>query len=280
MLFTISFLEMLSENFCVSIIIRTRNIESRFVELLRRLSGQTLRPYELVVVDNFSSKVELEKMSALLLLVKRDFFSNLVEVKLVPIVDGEFSYPYSANVGSAVAEGDLVCVTNGHSLPCSDTWLENGIVHFNDPTVAGVGGYFTPYKSGTFWEKAAYNSWNWLNKLSKAYAKDTFFSTTNCVFRRSLWEKYPFDESLPHDIPSAGKFGGEDYDWSVEMLARGYNIVVEPKFNVYHCHNETPAQLIPKYLIWRRIRMRVNSFVRPRRSFTRLEKSEPLYYDI
>lgn len=57
------------------------------------------------------------------------------------------------------------------------------------------------------------------NELSGAYVKDDFFSTVNCVLKKSLWEEYPFDEKLSDEIPQVRKFGGEDYDWATEMLA-------------------------------------------------------------
>jgi glycosyltransferase involved in cell wall biosynthesis len=269
---------MLHENHNVSVLIRTRDIESRLQELLRRLSHQTLQPSELIIVDNFSSKKKLEDMNNFLLSAKEKIFSNRVHVRLVPIVDGEFSYAYSANVGVAVAISECVCITNGHSLPCSNIWLESGVAHFGNSKVAGVGGYSTPHKNGTFWEKLAYKWWSGLNKISKAYAKDTYFSTTNCILRKSLWEKYPFDEKMPEKIPNAEKFGGEDYDWSIEMMERGYQITVEPKFNVYHSHKETLSQLASKYITWRRIRKKIRSLKRPRKSYTRLEKTRPLYY--
>ncbi len=136
-----------------------------------------------------------------------------------------------------------------------------------------------PHRHGTAWEKLAYD-WGWrrLNELSGFYAKDEYFSTVNCILRRSLWEEYPFDEKIPEKIPYAGKFGGEDYDWGVEMLARGYRLVVEPKFDVYHSHGETISQLVPKYLIWRRIRKNIRSLRRPRESYTRLKSVNPSQY--
>lgn len=268
------------KNHSVSILIRTRDIEMHLEELLWRLSHQTLHPLELVIVDNFSSKKKLEEMMSLLSLAKEKIFNNQIGVKLVPIVDGEFSYAYSANIGVSVANGDFVCITNGHSLPFSNVWLESGVTHFKNPKVAGVGGYSISHKSGTVWEKLAYNWWSKLNEISSAYAKDNYFSTINCILRKSLWKKYPFDERLPSEIPSAGKFGGEDYDWAIEMQARGYKIVVEPKFNVYHSHKETLFQLASKYFVWRSIRKKIRSFKRPRKAYTKLEKVKPLYYDL
>lgn len=268
------------KNCSVSVLIRTRDVESFFQELLRRLSCQTLQPYEVVVVDNFSSDEKLEEMRKLLLWAKRKFFDNAAYVKLVPISDEEFSHPYSTNVGVFVVEADLVCITNGHSLPSSDKWLESGVKHFENPEVAGVGGYFSPHRNGTFWEKLAYNSWKNLNETSKAYIKDNYFSTIGCILRKSLWKEYPFNEKLPNEIPNAGKFGGEDYDWALEMQTRGYKIIVDPKFSVHHSHKETLGQLVRKYFIWRQIRMEIKLLKRPRKPFTKLEKIKPSYYNI
>lgn len=268
------------KNYSVSILIRTRDIESHFQELLARLSRQTLQPSELVVVDNFSSKKKLQEMIKFLLLAKRKIFNNQINMKLVPIADGEFSHAYSTNIGVSVASANLVCITNGHSLPSSNTWLESGVAHFRSQKVAGVGGYFTPHKNGTFWEKLAYKSWSKLNQISKAYVKDNYFSTVNCILRKSLWKIYPFDERLPSEIPYARKFGGEDYDWAIEMLMRGYEIVVEPRFNVHHSHKESLSQLLLKYIAWHRIRRKINSLKRPRKSYMKLDKVKPLHYNL
>jgi glycosyltransferase involved in cell wall biosynthesis len=269
------------EDYRIAIAVRTRDVESCLQELLLKLSRQTVDLSELVVVDNFSSKKSLEEMQRVLSSAKRKLFDNRIPVKLVPIMNNEFSHSYSTNIGVSVADGDLICIINGHSLPSSPKWLEIGVAHFKSPKVAGVGGYFTAHEDGTTWEKLGYDWW-WKrrNEITKAYVKDNYFSTVNCIFRKSLWEKYPFDEKLPNEIPYAGKFGGEDYDWAEEMQARGYRIVVDPRFNVCHSHKETIAQLILKYMVWRRIRKRIKSFKRPRKSYTRLERVKPSHYDL
>jgi GT2 family glycosyltransferase len=250
-------------------------------ELLLKLARQTIEASEIVIVDNFSSKRRLEEMRALLSSAKKKLFGENIFVKLVPITNDDFSHPYSTNLGVSVANTDLVCIMNGHSLPCSDNWLEKGVAHFKSPEVAGVGGYFTAHEDGTVWEKLSYD-WGWkrCNEVTKAYAKDNHFSTVNCILKKSLWEKYPFDEKLPDEIPQARKFGGEDYDWAQEMQARGYRIIVDPKFSVSHSHKETGMQLLSKYLIWRRIRKKIRSLKRPRKAYTRLEGAKPLYYNL
>lgn len=253
-------------------------MEKRFPELLWRLSHQTLQPLELVIVDNFSSKKNLEEMLSFLSMAKAKFFNGRVCVKLVPIADFEFSHPFSTNVGVYMSSGELVCVTNGHSLPLSDMWLETGVSHFKSPEVAGVGGYFSPHKDGTIWEKMIYASWSELNTASKAYHKDDHFSTVNCILRKSLWKEYPFDERLPATIPYARKFGGEDYDWAVEMQVRGYKVAIDPKFCVFHSHGETLPKLISKHIIWNRVKSKIKTLKRPRESYTILRKLKPKCY--
>lgn len=263
-----------------SILIRTRGIEKRFPELLLRLSHQTLQPLELVVVDNFSSKKNLGEMLNFLSLAKTKFFNDQVYVKLVPIADGEFTHPFSTNVGVYLSSGELVCITNGHSLPPSDAWLEAGMNHFKSPEVAGVGGYFSPHKDGTIWEKIIYNSWSGLNKVRKAYFKSNHFSTINCILRKSLWKEYPFDERLPLIIPHTAKFGGEDYDWAIEMQARGYKVIIDPKFSAFHSHGETLPKLLSKHVIWNRIKSEIKALKRPRESYTKLGEMKPIYYSL
>jgi len=270
---------MRAEKHCVSVIIRTRDVERHLYELLYRLGSQTLKPSEIIVVDNFSTEKSLEKMISFLKNAKTRIFRDNMQMKIAPISDSEFSYAYSANIGVWISEHELVCITNGHCLPVSDRWLEKGVSHFDSREVAGVAGYTMPHHYGTLWEKLAFDlCWRRRMEQSRAYVKDTFFSTTNCILRRSLWAEYTFDENLPELIENAGKFGGEDYDWALEMLARGYKLVVEPQFDVYHSHGESLSKLVSKYLIWRRIRRDIRSLERPRESYTKLRIKHPRFY--
>ncbi len=263
---------------CVSVLVRTRDIELYFRELLKRLSHQTLFPSELVIVDNYSSEESLRVMTGLLAKIKESFFSGKITIKLVPISNQEFTHSYSTNAGVLAAENDIICITNGHSLPSSNEWLEAGMAHFNDSKVAGVGGYTVSHTDGTMWEKMGYDLlWKKRIEVSKTYARDDSFSTVNCLIRKSLWKQYPFDEKLLNLISGALEFGGEDYDWAVEMKARGYKIVVEPKLVMFHSHGESLSSLFPKYLAWRQIRRKIRELKRPRTSYTRLNGKKPSF---
>lgn len=256
----------------VSVLIRTRDIEKHFVTLLKELSCQTIKPSEIVVVNNFSSKKELKRMNYALSCAKEKYFDN--PIKLIHISDRDFSHSYSTNIGVNAANSELVCITNGHSLPTSIFWLASGIRHFKNPDIAGVSGYFFSHVNGSIWERICYNLlWPTVLKVSKASTKTEYFSTINCIIRKSLWKEYPFDENLLLVFPETKEYGGEDYDWAKEMVARGFKVLVDPKLNVYHSHDHMLPEIITRNLTWYRIRNEIDLLKRPRKSYTRLNSS-------
>lgn len=185
----------------------------------------------------------------------------------------EFNHAYSTNLGVAASHAELVAITNGHSLPISNRWLETGFRHFNDPRVAGVTGLSTPASNGSFWEKlyfspvsiSAYRSY-WCRSLLEIL-NYYLFSTTNCMIRKSLWEAYPFDESLPQC---------EDFDWGMEMRARGNETVIDPDFSVFHSHGDGISGLLARRREWERVTRLIAKRTRPRTSSTQLSTKPPL----
>jgi len=268
-----------ARNCKVSVVIRTRDLE-RLPELLRMLAAQTVRPAQLIVVDNYSCERSLRNMQLFLLKAKKVLFTSETSIKLVALPDKFFSHAHSTNLGVYHADNEFVCITNGHSLPISRRWLEDGLTHFRDPMVAGVCGYFLPSSSASLWEKLYPSLWNLQRKITNIFRKNFYFSTINCILRKSLWEKYPFDENLLKIIPNSRKYGGEDYDWGLEMLARNYKIIVDPKFNVYHSHGESFKPSISKLLMYNRIQKSLKCFKRPRKSFTMVFKSKSRFFNL
>jgi GT2 family glycosyltransferase len=255
----------------MSVVIRTRDEEKYFHDLLINLGKQTIQASELVIVNNYSTE---DKRSLFRNYVTEEFkglFSDRgTHVKLVDLADDEFSHAYSTNVGVAAAENELVCITNSHSLPISCHWLEVGAAHFEDSSVAGVSGFFVPHREGTMigeFDRKVYRF------VQKTVLRQNWCSTINCIIRRSLWNVYPFDENLLKIIPETKKYGLEDYDWSREMRTRGYRIVVDPFFSVFHSHGNTlreTSRNVRGYFVYRQIQQRIDHFKRPRNAFSRL----------
>jgi len=270
----------IKEQFRISVVIRTRDLEKGITHLMKTLSLQTIRPSQLVVVDNYSNEEKLEEMKAFLYETKKILFENHISIMLVPLLNHDFSHPYSTNLGLFYAENEVVCITNGHSLPISQNWLENGLAHFRDPSVVGVSGYFHPSLNASIWEKVHSFLWATSKETTNTSGKDHFFSTINGLLRKSCWREYPFDENLPNIVAGSARYGGEDYDWGLEMIARGYKIVVEPKFDVYHSHNEGFSPFISRRIAYQRLRGNIKRFRRPRESFTKVFNFENSVYEL
>lgn len=90
-----------------------------------------------------------------------------------------------------------------------------------------------------------------------------WMTNTNALIRKGLWEQYPFDEKLPEC---------EDYDWASEMLARGYNVVKDPKFSVFHSHFllGKPGYFARKPR-WKKLCALIEKRKRPRKSYSKIK---------
>jgi len=250
----------------VSVVIRMKDLESGLYDLFTMLSKQTTKPAQVIIVDNYSSEDRQKEVQVQLSSMKREIFKDSVAMKLVFLSDQEFSHPYSTNLGVHEASNELVCITNAHSLPTSLTWLEDGIARMEEPNVAGVGGFFYPKHMGPL---------RTLSHIVESQLKTiTWISTMNCIIRRSIWEQYPFDENLLTAIPETRRYGGEDYDWNLGVMAMGHKIVLDPKFSVIHFHEKNFAPEIQRnlrnYFTYRKINKKIKDLKRPRKSFTRV----------
>jgi len=253
----------------VSVVIRTKDKEKYFDSLLEKLAQQTVPVSEIVVADNFSCKEQLTSLVADLEEIGKKSFPN-GRIKLFPFCNDEFSHAFSTNLAVCVAKNELVCITNAHSLPTSPFWLQEGLKHFEDERVAGVSGFFLPHKEAAVFGRYDSALYYFSQKIS---AHPVWCSTINCIIRKSLWKKYPFDENLPRIIPETKEYGSEDYDWSREMTARGFRIVIDPSFSVFHSHNEKLNEMernLRNYFVYRKLQQQINSFERPRHSSTRV----------
>ncbi|OGD86317.1 hypothetical protein A2Z23_00160 [Candidatus Curtissbacteria bacterium RBG_16_39_7] len=232
----------------VSFVIRTKNEERLIGTVLENLNQQTFRNFEIIVVDSGSTDKTLEIIG--------DF-----SIKLIQIKPREFNFSYALNLGIKNSKGKYIAIISGHSIPISKTWLADGLNNFQNRKVAAVTGYYNEVPIGYFSEKLG-------RSFSRLYQNKRlnfcpWMTNTNALIKKSLWEKYPFDEKLTK--------GCEDYDWASEMLARDYNVIKDPKFSVFHSHltlgKPGYLQMVP---IWEKIVTIIDKRNRPRKSFSRL----------
>ena len=240
----------------VSVVVRCASRENLFHGVLDRLQKQTITPSEIIITMDSWNQEEVAY-------VKKSL-KDYPDSKLITFKHKKFSHPYSVNLGIASTREELVCITNGHALPISLHWLEDGVKHFEDEDVAGVGGFFYPSETGFY-----RNLFNLIEvQMKRINGVCSRFSTINCIIRRSRWLEYPFDEGLPKIIPETRRFGGEDYDWPLEMISRGYKILLDQSFSVIHIHEDDPVSEIVRnlknYFIYNRLQGKIKKLERPR----------------
>lgn len=210
-----------------SIIIRVKNERENLEKLFAILKNQTYQDFEIVIVDNNSTDGS-DKIAF-------EYFPK-DRVRIVEISD--FSYPKACNLGAEKAKGKYLVYISAHSFPISNTWLEDGLSHFSDGKVAGVSAYPHPGKEGTIWEKLFFEPPHFTLKLK---LRKINLGNTNSIIRKKLWGKHYFNETLKIS---------EDLEWSLFWKKRGYKIINEPKFSVYHSHHWGPLGIIKAEIMW------------------------------
>lgn len=233
----------------VSFVIRTFNEQKFIGKVLNYVFEQTFKDFEVIIVDSGSTDKTLE-------IVKK------FPIKLIQIKPEEFGFSYSLNLGISKAKGEYIAIISGHSIPITNTWLEDGLKNFKDKKVAGITGicislipigYFSR-KAGLFIASRSFKKYKKINT--------PWLTNTNSIIRKDLWKKYSFDESLPEC---------EDCDWAKEMIARGYRIAKDPKYSVFHSHLLINKQgYIKRWLRWRKVCKRIDKRKRPRKSATKI----------
>lgn len=196
----------------ISIIIRTKNEEKWIGHCLEAISKQTYQNYEVVLVDNCSSDKTVDKA------IKYSFVSKVINI-------GDF-YPGKAiNDGVRASAGEIIVVLSGHCIPKNEVWLSNLIAELDNHSIAGVYGRQEPMSFSSPFDKRDLAIVFGLDK--KIQVKDPFFHNANSAFLKSIWEEFPFDESVTNI---------EDRLWGASVLKAGYKLCYVPNASVFHYH--------------------------------------------
>lgn len=194
----------------ISIIIRTKNEERWIGSCLDAISQQTLKDYEVILVDNQSVDKTVAK-------------ALNYGVKLVTI--DQFRPGAAINRGIEASCGDIIVCLSGHCIPVDEHWLENLVAELEDDSVGGVYGRQEPLAFSSDMDKRDLLITFGLDRREQV--KDSFFHNANSAFRRSTWERFPFDEDASNI---------EDRLWAGTVQSNGFKIVYEPSASVYHYH--------------------------------------------
>jgi rhamnosyltransferase len=207
-----------------SIVIRCHNEADHLPRLFEGLKQQTFRDYEVVVVDSGSDDGTLS-------------FLEEEDVSLQHIAKEDFSFGRSLNIGCRAASGEYLIFISAHCYPEHEHWLETLLGGFADEKIAAVYGKQRGIADSHFSERRIFK--RWYPEESVERQDDPFSNNANCAIRRSLWEEFPYDESLT---------GLEDVAWAQTVMRHGWWLSYRADAGVVHVHNESPRQTRNRYM--------------------------------
>jgi rhamnosyltransferase len=205
----------------VSIVVRTKDEAKCIGQTLKRLREQEFDgSYEIVVVDSGSRDSTLD-------------IAENYNVRIVQIPESEFTYGRSLNIGVEKAEGIFIANLSAHALPKNEKWLTHLIGGFEEHAVAGVYGRQVAEARLNPFEAMQNEEFFGLERIKfslrdEDMLKYIHFSNSNCAIKRSIWEKFRFNESAPY---------AEDMLWQKKVIGAGYSVVYAPDAEVYHTHS-------------------------------------------
>ena len=210
-----------------SVIIRAYNEEKHIGRLLTGISQQNLSDIEVLLVDSGS----VDNTVA----IASEFNANF-PVRIVHIQPEEFTFGRSLNLGITEASSDLIVMASAHVYPVYPDWLERLLAPFSDPRVGLVYGRQRGESHTWFSEQQIFA--RWYPEQSQPHQAHPFCNNANAAIRRSLWDQYPYDETLS---------GLEDLDWARWAMNQGHVISYIAEAEIVHVHNETPLGVYNRY---------------------------------
>jgi glycosyltransferase involved in cell wall biosynthesis len=207
----------------LSIVIRCYNEERHIGRLLFGISQQTIRDVEIIVVDSGSTDSSLS-------------IANQYPVKVVTIESAEFSFGRSLNIGYQHATHDIVVNASAHVYPLYETWLEKLTAPFANPEVALTYGMQRGNQVTKLSEHQIFQQL--FPDQAESVPAPPFCNNANAAVRKSIWDKFNFDEKLT---------GLEDIAWAKRATESGYKIEYVPEARIIHVHEEDKKQIYNRY---------------------------------
>ena len=112
----------------ITVIVPVYNAPKHLSSLLTKLRSQTIRDYELIVVDSSSKDNTTDVASS-------------YGARIITIPKSEFDHGGTRTMAAMQAKGDILVYLTQDALPCNEYTIENLIAPFeNDPKVAATFG--------------------------------------------------------------------------------------------------------------------------------------------
>ncbi len=209
-----------------SIIIPTCNASKHLPSLLKSLKSQTIRDYELIIIDSSSTDNTIE--------IAKSFDAHIIKIE-----KDEFDHGGTRTLAAKQAQGEIIIYLSQDSLPCDNKSLENLIKPFSeDKTIAAVFGRQLPDKNASIFAEHLrlfnYPETSYVFELSdknKHGLRTIFFSNSFSAYRKTSLEEIGFFKE--------GLIFGEDTYAAAKLLLNNKKIAYVSDAKVFHSHNYT-----------------------------------------
>jgi rhamnosyltransferase len=198
----------------ISVIMRTKNADWVVEQALRALHSQTMRDFELVVIDSGSTDRTLE--------IVRQYSPKLLQIPPSAYIPGAV-----LNQAIAASTGDTLVFQNSDTVPLNPFALEHLLGAFAVPRVVAAFARQVPRPEAAMWVRRDYQVSFPANGDAPAWMP---LSLPFAAMRRSAWEQHRFHTAA---------FGSEDIEWGCWAQANGFVVRYVPSAVVMHSHNYT-----------------------------------------
>jgi rhamnosyltransferase len=225
-----------------SILIRTFNSAGTLPEVLAKLGPQP--DDEIIIVDSGSSDATLE--------IAKSHHARII------IAEKPFNYGKSLNLGFAAAKNPWVLVISSHCVPLSENLVEcfrEAILKFPASVAVAYGDC-----SLIEHEETTAAAIFFAGKTAAASQRQMVYGGNGlALYRRDVWEKQPFDETLPT---------AEDLAWFLRALENGDMAARVPQARVLYRNQGTLRHMFRKG--WRESRLKTDLTGAPAMNFFQL----------
>jgi rhamnosyltransferase len=198
----------------LSVIMRTKNADWVVHQALHALHGQTLRNFQLIVVDSGSTDGTLD--------IVRRYSCRLIQIPATSYVPGKV-----LNQAITHATGDMIVFQNSDVVPLAPNALERLVCPFGDSRVVATFARQLPRPEAANWVRRDYEVSFPANGDAPSWMP---LSLPFAAIRRSAWEQHPFHTAA---------WGSEDIEWGIWAKKNGHIVRYVPDALVMHSHNYT-----------------------------------------
>jgi len=217
----------------ISIIIPTYNAERYLGNLLNAFKEQTIKEYELIIIDSNSSDNTIQ--------IAKKYTSKVI---LIP--NNEFDHGGTRAKAVQIASGDILVFLTQDALPYNQFTIESLVRVFEDGNVAAAYGKQVSYEETNLFGKhlrefnyPSIDSIKSYKDIETYGIKTAQLSNSFAAYRKSALEEVGvFKDNL---------ILGEDVYSGAKMILAGYSLAYVADAKVYHSHSYTVWQEFKRY---------------------------------